>query len=100
VARSLILVMLGVPLLAQPQPLSPANAIRLLDSANRDVALSAFDALIRLNADVPESNLASFLNERETLEPVLVLLARDSKAHATFLMPALDQPLGDHTGLP
>jgi hypothetical protein len=126
----LILVMLAVPLLAQP--VSPANAteqaavaallsssdagqlawgaqlaanyqqktfvpaiISLLDFANHDVQLSAFDALIRLNADVPELNLARFLNDPDALEPTIVLLARDPKAHADFLMSALDQPVSD-----
>ncbi len=131
-ARNLILLICGLPLCAQPQPVSPANAaeqatieallkssdlgqlawgaqlvanyqqkkfipevIALLDSPNRDVQLSALDALIRLNADVPEESLAKFLNGGHTLEPAIVFLARDPKAHAGFLVHALDRTLFD-----
>jgi hypothetical protein len=130
--RKLILLMLGLRLWGQVQPLSPAHAaeqatvaallsssepgqlawgvqlaanyqqkqfipaiISLLKFGNADGQLSAFDALIRLSADVPEQSLASFLNDRETLEPTIVLLARDPKAHAAFLMSALEQPLSN-----
>jgi hypothetical protein len=69
--------------------------ISLLDFGNADVQLCAFDALIRLNADVTEKTLARFLSNPDALEPIIVLLARDPKAHAAFLMRALDQPLSD-----
>jgi hypothetical protein len=130
--RKLIVLIFGLPLWAQPQPVSPANAaeqatvetllhssdlgrlawgaqlaanyqqkkfipaiIPLLNFLNGDVQLAAFDALIRMSADVPEQSLANFLDDRETLEPTIVLLARDPKAHAAFLMSTLGQPLSN-----
>ncbi len=69
--------------------------IPLLNFLDSDVQLSAFDALIRLDADVPEQSLTNFLNDRDTLEPAIVLLAHDPKAHAAFLMSALDQSLSN-----
>jgi hypothetical protein len=132
VRRAVILLLLALPIWAQSQPVSPADAaeqaavaallsssdagqlawgaqlaanyqqkkfipaiISLLDFGNRDVQASAFDALIRLNADVPEQNLARFLNDPGAVDPVIVLFARTPKAHAAFLMHALDQPLAD-----
>jgi hypothetical protein len=69
--------------------------ISLLDSGDRDVQLSALDALIRLNADVPERSLAKYLNDPDALDDTIVLLARDPKAHAALLMHALDRHLFD-----
>jgi hypothetical protein len=56
--------------------------IPLFNFLDADLQLSAFDPLIRLDAGVPEQSPANFLNDRDTLEPIIVPLARDPNAHA------------------
>jgi hypothetical protein len=78
---------------AQDKSLIPA-ILPLLRSRNSGVQLAAIDALIRLDADVPEEDLAVYLDSNPP-DPVLVLLARDPKKHGDFLLRMLDRPLSE-----
>ena len=59
--------------------------IPLLRSSNALVQLAAIDALIRLDATVPDEDLAFFLLSNRAA-PVIVLLASDPKTHGDFLL--------------
>ena len=76
---------------AQQKELIPA-IIPLLMSTESAVQFAAIDALIRMEADVPQEDLAAYL-ETNPPDPVLVLLARDPRKHADFLLGLLDRPL-------
>jgi len=65
----------------------------LLKSTNVNVRLVAMDALIRLQANVPEEILQRV--EVDGFDPILILLSRDVNGHAAYLMSLLDRPLPD-----
>jgi hypothetical protein len=69
--------------------------IPLLRHKNPDVQIAAVDALIRLNADVPPEGLAGVRIDG-TLDPVIVLLSRNSKKYSALLMDLLGQSLDDN----
>ena len=73
---------------------SPA-ILPLLKSSDVDVQLAAIDALIRLDADMSEDDLSAFLKTTNQIDPLLIILARDSKKHGDLLMRLLDRQLND-----
>ncbi len=75
----------------QQKDLIPA-ILPLLKLDNSGVRLAAIDALIRLDADVPEEDLAPLLSGY-WLDSTLILLSEDPKKHASFLMSLLDREM-------
>ena len=75
----------------QQKDLIPA-ILPLLKLDNSGVRLAAIDALIRLDADVPEQDLAPLL-DGYWLDSTLILLSKDPKKHASFLMSLLDREM-------
>lgn len=69
------------------------SIVELLKSADYRVRLAAFDALIRLKADVPSDALAPLLQEH--FDPVLILLARNERRNKVFLLDLLNRRLED-----
>jgi hypothetical protein len=75
------------------QPAFVPQILELLKSGDWRLEITAFDALIRLHADVPETVLAPFVQTH--FSAVLILMAREPRKHGDFLMSMLDLPLHD-----
>ncbi len=69
------------------------SILPLLKYENSGVRLAAIDALMRLDADVPEEDLASLLGGY-WLDSALIFLSKDPQKHASFLMGLLDHEMG------
>ncbi len=76
------------------QPELIPQIIPLLRHPHPDVQLAAADALIRMNADVPSSDLVGVRIDG-SLDPVIVLLAKSPQQHAQLLMELIDQAQDD-----
>lgn len=63
----------------------------LLKHENPDVQMAAADALILLKADVPDELLSAFT--ADTLDPAIILAAKEPRAHVGFLVRLLQRDL-------
>jgi hypothetical protein len=70
------------------------SILPLLRHEDSAVRLAAIDAPIRLDADVPEQDLAPLLRGY-WLDSALIFVSRDPRRHADLLMRLLDGPLRD-----